>query len=108
MTFERMVLYNSEWVWQHVKWFVPPPETLAAYVLEVLQKFGPLQDAKTRQPLFNNASWEAAQTVLKNIQQGYYSDPPQFQLYSIRGKDTDRLTLYQCVRGTSELDSAVA
>jgi hypothetical protein len=102
-----MVLYNSEWVWQRVKRFVPPPETLAPRVLEVIQKFGPLQDAVTGQPLFNNTSWEAARTVLENIQQGYYSDPPGFQLYSTRGEDTDGLTLYRCVRGTNNVEGGV-
>ena len=106
-TFECMVLYNPEWVWQCVKWFVPPPEALAACVLEVIQKFGPLQDTKTGQPLFNNASWEAAQTVLENIRQHYYSDLPKFQLYSTQGKDTDSLTLYRCMWGTNNVEGGV-
>jgi len=82
----RMVLYNSEWVWQRVKRFIPPPEILAPRVLEVIQKYGPLQDAVTGQSLFNKASWEAARTVLENVRQGY---------------------LYRCARGTNNVEGGV-
>jgi len=58
--FEKMVLFNSDWVWQRVKRYVPAPEILAPQVLEVLCCFGPLKDAMTGQPLFNKASWESA------------------------------------------------
>jgi hypothetical protein len=73
----------------------------------VLQKYGPLQDAITKQPLFNDASWEKARTVLENIRMGFYSDPPGVALYMVHGKDSSGLTLYKCLRGTNHVEGGV-
>ncbi|KAG1883235.1 hypothetical protein F4604DRAFT_1677595 [Suillus subluteus] len=70
MCFCQMVLTNSDWVWQRIKQLVAPPEILAPRVTEVLQTYGPLRDAVTGQPLFNDASWEKARLVIENIKLG--------------------------------------
>ena len=103
-TFDQMVLWNSDWVWRRVKHFVPPPEVLLPCVSEVFQTFGPLQDVTTNQPLFNTSSWDKARNILENVRMGYYSDPSGIPLYTIQGKDSDGLTLYNCLRGTSNVE----
>jgi hypothetical protein len=106
-TYECMVLTKPEWVWSRVRRLVPPPEILLPHVKEVLLKFGPLKDAKTSQPLFNEASWEKAKNIIENIRLGYYSDPPGIELYIINGKDADGLTLYRCICGTNNVEGGV-
>ncbi|KAG2055820.1 hypothetical protein BDR06DRAFT_970603 [Suillus hirtellus] len=94
-TFQQMVLTNSDWVWQHVRRLIPPPETLAPRVAEVLQIYGPLKDAVTGQPLFNDLSWEKARTVIENIKMGYYSDPPGYSFYALLRMDKHGLGVYR-------------
>jgi hypothetical protein len=93
-THSQMVLSKSDWVWQHVKHFVPPPEILISRVHAVIQMYGPLKDATTGSPLFNDASWDKAKNVLENIQMGFYSDPPGINLYTIQSQDKDGLFIY--------------
>ena len=56
VTFTQKVKSNSDWVWQRVKHYAPAPEILTPRVTKVLQFYGPLKDAVTGQPLFNDAS----------------------------------------------------
>lgn len=107
ISFDQKVLYKSDWVWQRVKRLVPPPEILTPRVIEVLQKFGPLKDAITGEPLFNNASWEKAQNVIENVRMGYFSDPPGVMLYTFQRKDKDGLSLYRCLRGTNNVEGGI-
>jgi len=106
-TFEQAVLRRSDWVWRRMKRYVPPPEVLFPCVKLIFQVFGPLKDAVTGQPLFNDASWEKAQNILENIRLGHYSDPPGIALYMSIGKDANGLNLYKCLRGTNQVEGGV-
>jgi hypothetical protein len=106
-SFRQMVLTNSDWVWQRVKRLVPPPEILAPRVAEVLQTYGPLKDAVTGQPLFNDTSWDKARTVIENIKMGYYSDPPGYSFYALLKTDGYGLNVYRCSRGTNNVEGGV-
>jgi hypothetical protein len=105
--FEEMVLRDPGWVWKRVRRYVPPPEILYPRVKLVLQIYGPLKDAITGQPLFNQASWDKVESVLENIQQGYYSDPPNIALYINQGIDIYGLTIFKCLRGTNHVEGGV-
>ena len=107
VTFDQQVLWNSDWVWRRVKRVVPPPEVLLPRVTQVFQTFGPLRDATTSQPLFNESSWDKAHNILENVRMGYYSDPPGISLYIIQGQDSEGLTLYNCFCGTSNVEGSV-
>jgi hypothetical protein len=107
VTFTQKVKSNSDWVWQRVKRYAPAPEILTPRVTKVLQFYGPLKDAVTGQPLFNDASWEKAKNVIENVRIGFYSDPPGIDLYTIRGTDSDGLTLYRCLRGTNNVEGGI-
>ncbi|KAL6304043.1 hypothetical protein BKA93DRAFT_749988 [Sparassis latifolia] len=99
ITWDQMVLWKSDWVWQRVRCLVPPPEILLQRVTDVFDACRPAVDATTRQPLFNEASWEKARNVLENIRLGYYSDPPGMKMYIIDRTDdaSEALTMSKAV-----------
>ncbi|RDB18198.1 hypothetical protein Hypma_000504 [Hypsizygus marmoreus] len=107
VTWDQMLLWKPRWVWERVKRFAPRPEILHARVSQVYQAFGPLKDATTGQPLFNDASWDKAKNILENIRQGYYSDPIGLDLYMSKGKDHNGLNLYRCIRGTNSVEGGI-
>jgi hypothetical protein len=107
ISFNEMLMRSPIWVWRRVKCYVPPPEVLFPRVQGVLQLFGPLVDAKTSQPLFNDTAWDKATNILENVRLGYYSDPPDVSLYMDQGKDSDGLNLYKCLRGTNHVEGGV-
>ncbi|KAG5643535.1 hypothetical protein DXG03_000676 [Asterophora parasitica] len=106
ITWDQILLWKPEWVWHCARHFVPRPDVLHQQVSEVLSTFGPLKDAMTGQPLFNNASWKKSHNVLKNISLGFYSNPPNLKLYMPQG-NRDGLTLYHCIRGTNHVEGGV-
>ena len=87
--------------------YVPAPEILTPRVTQVLQFYGPLLDAVTGQPLFNDSSWEKAKNVIENVRMGYYSDPPGVSLYTICGTDPNGLLLYRCLQGTNNVEGGI-
>ncbi|CAL1702708.1 unnamed protein product [Somion occarium] len=107
LSWEEGLLLKSDWVWRQVRRFASPPEIMFPHVSQVCQTYGPLKDATTGQPLFNEHAWETAKNVLENIHLGYYSDPPTISLYVVQGKDRDGLTLYRCTRGTNCIEGGV-
>jgi hypothetical protein len=107
ISFEQKVLYKSDWVWQRVKWLVPPSEILTPHVMHVLQKFGPLKDAVMGEPLFNSASWEKARNVIENVRMGYFSNPPGVSFYTFQHKDKDGLSVYRCMCGTNNVEGGI-
>lgn len=107
ITWDRMVLYHSRWLWQRVRRFVPPPEELLARVTKVIMMYGPLKDATTGLPLFNERCWDTSINVIENVRRGYYSDPPNIQLYFSSGTDKHGLARYKCCHGTNGIEGGV-
>jgi hypothetical protein len=69
-------------------------------------------DSKTKKPLFTPRAWKKANNVLKEILDGYYSDPPGLELYTKKlGKSGAVLTnkygleIIECFRGTNRVES---
>ena len=58
-----------------------PPSRLYWRVRAVFEMFGPKTDPETGKTLFNKRTWTCAKGVMKEILQGYYSDPPGLSLY---------------------------
>ncbi|SGY57025.1 BQ5605_C006g04211 [Microbotryum silenes-dioicae] len=80
----------------------------------VFEKFGPLIDAKLKQPLFNKAAHEAAKRCPEAIRKGQVSDPVGIKLYTDLGpcggpdgKADDGVRLYSCQRGTNSLEGGI-
>jgi hypothetical protein len=74
---------------------------------QLFRTWGPLQDAATGIPLFNQNAWKAAQGILRTIKDGFVSDPPGVALYMQIGVDADDLPVYFCCRGTNISEGAV-
>ena len=107
VSWDSMVRYHPRWLFQRCKRFVPPPEELLPHVAKVIEVYGPLKDAKTDLPLFNDRAWEIAANALENIRRGYYSDPPNVKLYFTRGRDKYGLMRYKCCRGTNSIEGGI-
>jgi hypothetical protein len=72
-----------------------------------MKTYGPLKDATSGEPLFNNKCWDAVKNLLEHLRNGYYSDPPDVPLFYEIGTDRDRLKLYRCCRGTNDVEGGV-
>ena len=107
VTWEQMVLWKPGWVWKRVKRFVPCASVLHPRVEQVFRTFGPLKDATTNQPLFNQASFKTAKNILENIRLGYYSDPVGIKLYMVIREDRKGLPIYRCLRGTNGIEGGI-
>ncbi|KAG6835293.1 hypothetical protein H0H93_003051 [Arthromyces matolae] len=107
LRWEDMIRTNATWLWRRCRRTVPPAERLYPLVHDVFMTWGPLKDAKTHLPLFNDAAWKIAKNILELIRYGYVSDPPGISLYYIIGLDTNGLPLYRCIRGTNSVEGGV-
>ncbi|KAG6815447.1 hypothetical protein H0H93_009785, partial [Arthromyces matolae] len=57
--------------------------------------------------VFDTALWQKAKNILKNIDNGLYSNSPNVQYYILRGYDRDGLATYTCGRGTNHVEGGV-
>ena len=108
-TFEQLELSQPNWVRKRCRRIIPPPHDLFPMVEKLFYEYGPLKDASTHLPLFNQQNWKTAKQILELIQQGYVSDPPGIALYSIIAVDAkaDNLPIYRCSRGTNFTEGGV-
>jgi hypothetical protein len=108
-TFNQIRASNPSWVWRRCKHIIPPPHILHPLVSEVFHTYGPLKDAATSVPLFNQNNWRTAKNVLDLIKNGFVSDPPGIALYTIFGLDkkAGNLPLYRCCQGTNSTEGGV-
>ncbi|CEP10125.1 hypothetical protein [Parasitella parasitica] len=105
---ESKMKYYRGWLWKRVRRKVSPPHVFLPLLVSLFLSFGPLKCMKSGRSLFDRKSWEQAASVLKIVQLGHASDPPDVQLYYRTGKkDKYGLTLYRCIRGTNSLEGGV-
>lgn len=90
----------------------PAPRILYYRVRAVFKLFGNLIDSKTKKPLFNTEAWKKANQVLKEILEGFYSDPLGVNLYSKKMKSDGTvmrnkygMELIECFRGTNRVEA---
>lgn len=108
-TFEQLEASQPNWVRKRCRRIIPPPHDLFPMVEKLFFDFGPLKDASTHLPLFNQQNWKIAKQILELIRQGYVSDPPGIALYSVIAVDAkaDNLPIYRCSRGTNFTEGGV-
>ncbi|KAF9529747.1 hypothetical protein CPB83DRAFT_882672 [Crepidotus variabilis] len=108
-TFGQLVATRPAWVWRHCRRTVPPPNILFRLIQEFFDEWGPLKDATTKAPLFNQSHWKVAKQILELIRQGFISDPPDIPLYTLIGVDNaaGNLPIYRCSRGTNFTEGGV-
>ena len=91
-----------------------PPSRLYWRVRAVFEEFGNKIDPDTNKPLFNDNCWKVANNLLKEILEGYYSDPPGMQFYKYELTETgeikyDRrlnLPLLRCDRDSNIVENS--
>ncbi|KAF6764006.1 hypothetical protein DFP72DRAFT_956173 [Ephemerocybe angulata] len=108
-TFEQLLASMPNWLWRRCRRQIPPPDILYPLVEELFLAYGPLKDATTDQPLFNQQAWKTSKQILELIRQGYVSDPPGIALYTVIGVDAKagNLPIYRCSRGTNFTEGGV-
>lgn len=91
---------------------VPPPNILYWRVRAVYTMYGMMIDSQTKKPLFGPRAWKKANNVLKDILDGYYSDPPDLVYYTKKlGTNGDvvmnqfGMEVLECCRGTNRTES---
>jgi hypothetical protein len=109
---KRQRYFNSKLFRDCVDRCVPPPKILYWRVRAVYATYGPLIDSKSKAPLFNARAWSKANNLLKEILEGYYSDPPGIELYSVRLREDGNIMrnkygmeIIQCSRGTNRTEA---
>jgi len=79
---ETLMYYSPSFFNARVERMALPPSQLYWRVRAVFVSFGYMVDSKSSRPLFNAEAWKKANNLLKEILQGYYSDPPGFNFYT--------------------------
>jgi len=107
----RRKYFNSELFRGCVDRHLPAPTILYWRVRAVYVMYGSMKDSKTQAPLFNDRAWKKADNVLKEILEGYYSDPPRFAMYTKRLRSDGTvmtnsfgMEMIECKRGTNRTE----
>lgn len=107
-SWDKKMKYDRQWFWKRAKHNVLSPQHLVPILKSLFLSFGPLKCSKSGRALFDKLVWNQALSVLKTVQLGQASDPPNVELYyKIGKKDKYGLTLYRCIRGTNSLEGGV-
>jgi hypothetical protein len=102
---ENKLLYDFAWFLRRVKRKVPTPPELEARYLAVYNVFKDVVCTKSGKTLFGTKHGKSAHlSCLKHIRRNCLSDIPFVSYYYPIGEDSDGLTLYKCIRGTSALE----
>ena len=109
---EQQKYFNARLFRECVERKVPSPKILYWRVRAVYALFGNMVDGKTNKPLFNKKAWKKANNVLRDILDGFYSDPPGLNFYTKKlGKNGDfienkyGMEVIECFRGTNRTES---
>lgn len=104
--------FNQQFFRRRVRRLIPSPKVLYERVREVYERFGNQPNGPDGKPLFNKNAWYKASCVLKEIRDGFVSDPPGMNFYfhklDNRGNnavDKLGLPLYTCNRGTNDVEN---
>lgn len=113
-TFEHEFSRNRKYVLARCRRSVPPPEQLLPLLINLFETYGPMKDAKSGRPLFNDDAVKASKGVLDMVKAGFVSDPPGIQLYTVikqcggpKGDLRDGVQVYRCCRGTNMTEGGV-
>lgn len=104
------MFFNPVYFQKKVDRIILPPSKLYWRVRAVYVKFGNKLDHKGK-PLFNREAWKKANSVLKEILQGFASDPPGFSFYTTKVRkngdpmvDKYGFAVLECMRGTNDVE----
>ena len=102
---EKKLQYDFAWFLRRIRRKVPTPDELEQRYMRVYDTFKDIPCAKTGKGLFATKHGKKAHlSTLKHIRRNCLSDIPFVSYYYPVGEDSDGLTLYKCIRGTSALE----
>lgn len=102
---EKKMLFDFAWFLRRVKRKVPTPPELESRYMAVYNLFKDAVCTKSGKTLFGTKHGKSAHlSCLKHIRRNCLSDIPFVSYYYPIGEDSDGLTLYKCIRGTSALE----
>lgn len=106
-TYEKVLASNPAWIHARVPRRIPRADKLFPVLHQLFEQYADIPDARTGKPLFDSTAREKQKGVLRDVLDGYLSDPPGIELYHAVGKDMDGLTIYRCLRGTNSVEGGV-
>lgn len=104
---EKVKAKSPDWVALRVRRFIPEKDVLHKITAELFASWRNTRCSVTKLPMFNAETSKKAESVLLDIQRGWVSDPVGIPLYTVKGKDSNGLNIYHCIRGTNSVEGAV-
>ena len=108
---EAKFYFDISWFHERVPHRVLLPSKLYPRVRAVYELHGSKVDSKTKMPLFGKTVWTKAKNVLKDIIEGYASNPPGYSFYTQRldnkgelAFDSLGIALINCNHGTNDTE----
>lgn len=105
--FDDRYASSSDWILQRVRRVVRPKESLREKLSKLIATYDSDEflDPITNKRLITPECLKEFGNLLKHVDDDCLSDPPGIPLYYAVGRDKNDLTLYRCVRGTSDTES---
>ncbi|KAJ7676813.1 hypothetical protein DFH06DRAFT_942686, partial [Mycena polygramma] len=108
ITWDQAVRSKSDWVWQRVRRYAPPPSVMEPILKKLFSSHADLECTKKKNlKLFDDDCRKAADAILDDVRKGWVSDPPGVALYNRMRTDGAGLDIWHCIRGTSNLEGSV-
>ncbi|KAJ7664030.1 hypothetical protein DFH06DRAFT_1394036 [Mycena polygramma] len=108
ITWDQAVRSKSDWVWQGVRRYAPPPSVMEPILKKLFSSHADLECTKKKNlKLFDEDCRKAADAILDDVRKGWVSDPPGVALYNRMRTDGAGLDIWHCIRGTSNLEGSV-
>ena len=108
---EAMLYCDVDYFCVNAPQIVLPPLKLYWHVRAVHEMYGPITDAKTKAPLFNNAAWKKVNNVLKEILAAMHLTHMVFYSQQLTAKgepayDSRDHAILDCSRGFNDTECA--
>ena len=107
MTWDYAVRSCAEWLWKRVRRYIPKKDILYKLLKELFDCWGPIICSTSKLPLFDDDAWKKANSILHSVQMGWLADLDGIPMYVEEGVDSNGLTIYHCLRGTSSVEGAI-
>lgn len=100
-TFEKKWMSNPDWVLKRTKRIIPQPLELEKRLLDFIEEF---KKEKWTHEIYGSILTLAAEQKLlsqirDHVRKGCISDPKGVAMYAVKGRDSNGLTMYRCLRG---------
>jgi hypothetical protein len=106
-TWDQAVRSKPDWVWDRVRRYLPPPDSLEPVLKKLFDTHRDLKCSRRNIRLFDDDTRKAAAAMIEDVRKGWVSDPAGYALYNRLRTDKNGLDIWHCIRGTSGLEGSV-